>query len=152
MKLLIAAAVLALAGAGALTCAAPALAADADGPVFDNGPVWDYSMIQTKDGHFDDYMSWLSTSWKAQEEALKKAGVIIDYKVLLVGSPRAGEPDIILAQEYRNMAAFDRSPAEDYAMQAKIFGPAPKANAEQAARGAIRTVLGDMMVREAVLK
>ena len=147
MKLLIAAVTLLLAGA-----AVPACAADADGPAFDVGPVWDYSMIQTKDGHFDDYMAWLSTSWKAQEEALKKAGVILDYKVLLVSSPRTGEPDIILAQEYKNMAAFDRSPAEDYALQAKIFGPLPKANAEQAARGAIRTVLGDMLVREAVLK
>lgn len=147
MKLLAAAAAAAL----ALTAAGPALAAD-DGPAFDIGPVWDYSMIQTKDGHFDDYMAWLSTSWKAQEEALKKAGVIIDYKVLLVASPRSGEPDIILAQEYKNMAAFDRSPAEEYALQAKIFGPAPKANAEQAARGAIRTVMGELMVREAVLK
>lgn len=147
MKLLIAAAALALAGA-----AAPASAADTDAPAFDVGPVWDYSMVQTKDGHFDDYMAWLSTSWKAQEEALKKAGVIIDYKVMLVNSPRAGEPDIILAQEYRNMAAFDRSPAEEYALQAKIFGSLPKANAEQAARGAIRTILGDMLVREAVLK
>ncbi|MGA0603129.1 hypothetical protein ACO2Q3_20650 [Caulobacter sp. KR2-114] len=146
MKRLVAAAIMAAA------TATPALAADADGPVFDNGPVWDYSMIQTKDGHFDDYMSWLSTAWKAQEEALKKAGVILDYKVLLVASPRAGEPDIILAQEYKNMAVFDRTPAEEYALQAKISGGLPKANAEQAARGAIRTILGDMLVREAVLK
>jgi hypothetical protein len=109
-------------------------------------------MIRTKDGHFDDYMNWLSTGWKAQEEALKKAGVIIDYKVMLVASPRGNEPDVILAQEYRNMAAFDRSPAEDYALQAKVFGALPKANAEQAARGAIRTILGETLVREAVLK
>lgn len=145
MKLLIAAAALLMAGAS------PALAAD-DGPSFDTGPVWDYTMVQTKDGHFDDYMKWLSTSWKAQEEALKKAGVILDYKVLLVSSPRANEPDIILAQQYKNMAVFDRSPAEDYALQAKIFGSLPKANAEQAARGAIRTILGDVLTREAILK
>jgi hypothetical protein len=136
----------------ALTSAAPAFAADSDAPVFDTGPVWDYSMIQTKDGHFDDYMKWLSTGWKAQEEALKKAGVILDYKVLLVSSPRANEPDIILAQEYKNMAAFDRTPADEYALQAKIFGSLPKANEEQAARGAIRTILGDVLVREAILK
>lgn len=133
-----------------LGSAAPAFAAD--GPAFDSGPVWDYTMIQTKDGHFDDYMAWLATSWKTQEEALKKAGVITDYKVMLVSSPRAGEPDIVLAQQYKNMAVFDRSPAEDYALQAKIFGSLPKANAEQAARGTIRTILGDVLVREAVLK
>src|ERR1700722_12994930 len=66
--------------AAALFAAAPAFAAD-EGPAFETGPVWDFSQVQTKDGHFDDYMAWLDTGWKAQEEALKKAGVIIDYKV-----------------------------------------------------------------------
>ncbi len=137
--------------AAALFAGAPAFAAD-EGPVFETGPVWDFSQVQTKDGHFDDYMAWLDTGWKAQEEALKKAGVIIDYKVYLVESPRQGEPDLVLAQEYKNMAAFDRSVADGYAMQAKIFGSLPKANADQAARGTIRTIMGDVRMREAVLK
>lgn len=149
MKMLISAAAVA---AATLLSAMPALAADPNAPVFDNGPVWDYSMVQTKDGHFDDYMTWLSTSWKAQEEARKKAGVITDYKVLLVSSPRGNEPDIILAEQYKNMAAFDRTPADDYALQAKIFGSIPKSNEQQAARGTIRTILGDVLVREAILK
>ena len=138
--------------AAALLCAAPAIAADANGPVYEKGPVWDFSQVQTKDGHFDDYMQWLDTGWKAQEEALKKAGVIVDYKVYLVADQRQGEPDIILAVEYKNMAVMDASVAEQYAMQSKIFGSLPKANSEQAARGSIRTILGDILVREAVLK
>lgn len=136
--------------ATALVAAAPALAQE--GPAFETGPVWDYTQVQTKDGHFDDYMAWLSTQWKAQEEALKKAGVITDYKVYLVENPRQGEPDIILAQQYKNMAAFDRPVAEGYAMQAKIFGSLPKANADEASRGSIRTVMGGVRMREAVLK
>lgn len=136
----------------ALTAAVPALAADENGPAFDNGPVWDFGQIKTIDGHFDDYMSWLSTSWKPQQEALKKAGLIIGYKVLLVSDPRHGEPDIILATQYANMAAFDRSTTEVYATAAKLFGPLPKANKEQADRAAIRTIMGDMLVREAILK
>lgn len=129
----------------------PAMAAG-DSPAFENGPVWDYAQIQTKDGHFDDYMNWLSTDWKAQEEALKKAGVIIDYKVYLVSNPRQNEPDILLAQEYKNMAAFDTPVAKQYEMQAKIAGSIAKSNQEQAARGTIRTILGDVLVREAILK
>ena len=123
-----------------------------DSPAFESGPVWDYTQIQTKDGHFDDYMNWLSTDWKAQEEALKKAGVIVDYKVYLVANPRQNEPDVVLAQEYKNMAAFDTPVAQQYAMQAKIAGSIAKSNQEQAARGSIRTILGDVLVREAILK
>jgi hypothetical protein len=137
-------------GASTLLAAAPAFADDQ--PTYDKGPVWDFGQVKTVDGHFDDYMKWLSTEWKAQEEALKKAGRILDYKVLLVADPRQGEPDIILATEYKNMAEFDRSTADEYAMQAKISGSVAKANTDQAARSSIRTILGDMVTREAVLK
>jgi hypothetical protein len=136
----------------ALSTAVPALAADENGPSFQNGTVWDFADIKTTDGHFDDYMSWLAGPWKQQQEALKKAGYILSYKVLLVSDPRHGEPDIILATEYANMAAFDRSTTEVYATMAKVIGPLPKAAKEQADRGAIRTVLGDTLAREAILK
>jgi len=132
--------------------ALPAIAADSNAPAFENGPLWDYAQIKTKDGHFDDYMHWLATDWKSQEEALKKAGVIIDYKVYLVQNPRTDEPDVLLAQEYRNMAAFDTPMALQYALQAKIAGSIAKSNQAQAARGSIRTIMGDPLVCEAILK
>lgn len=139
-------------GALSLLAAMPAAAADPDAPAFENGPVWDFGKVRTKDGHFDEYMSWLAGPWKAQEEALKKAGVILAYKVLVVTDPRSDEPDIVLAQEYANMAAFDRSIASQYALQKSIVGSLVQSNKEQADRGSIRTVLGDVMMREAVLK
>ena len=131
---------------------APALAQDDNMPAFENGPVWDIASVQTKDGHFDDYMRWLATDWKRQEEAMKKAGVIVSYHVYLVQNPRQNEPDIMLAQEYRNMAVFDATQAQQYALQAKIAGSVAKSNEAQAARGSIRTLTGDMMMREAVLR
>jgi hypothetical protein len=131
--------------------AAPALA-QTEAPSFNKGPVWEYGQIKTLDGHFDDYMKWLAGPWKDQQEAFKKAGYILNYKVLLVADPRKDEPDIILATEYANMAAFDRSTTEEYAMAEKILGSLSKASKEQAARGAIRTILGSMVVREALLK
>jgi hypothetical protein len=129
-----------------------ASAQDADAPSFAKGSVWDYASIRTKDGHFDDYMKWLSTEWKAQQDALRKAGYVSSYKVMVVADPREGEPDIILATEYPNMAAFDRSVSEEYAFAKKTFGPLAKASKEQADRATIRTVMGDMMLREAILK
>jgi hypothetical protein len=132
--------------------ALPGLAANSNAPSFENGPVWDMAQIKTKDGHFDDYMHWLATDWRSQEEALKKAGVIIDYKVYMVQNARTDEPDVILAQEYKNMAAFDTPMAQQYALQAKIAGSIAKANQQQAARGSMRSIMGDVMLREAVLK
>ncbi len=129
----------------------PALAADM-APPFAIGPVWDYTEIKTKDGHFDDYMRWLSTEWKAQEEALKKAGYIMDYKVFVLADPRGDDPDILLATEYKNMAAMDTPVAEMYAFEAEQMGSVDKANAEQAARGSIRTIMGDVLTREVILK
>ncbi|MBA2933945.1 hypothetical protein HZF05_07510 [Sphingomonas sp. CGMCC 1.13654] len=134
------------------TASIPACAADPDAPAYENGTVWDFTEIKTADGHFDDYMQWLSTQWKTQEEALQKAGVIKSYKVLLVTDPREGEGDVMLAIEYPNMAVFDHSVAEQYALQKKIFGSLAQASQQQAARGAIRTIKADFMMREAILK
>ena len=136
----------------AVSAALIAVPALAEGPAYENGPVWDFAQIKTKDGHFDEYMKWLSTEWKRQEDALKKAGVIVSYKVLLTVDPRDNEPDITLAQEYKNMAAFDTPVAQQYALQAQIAGSIAKSDQQQAARGSIRTIMGDVMMREAVLK
>jgi hypothetical protein len=136
----------------ALAQSAPALAADDEAPAYENGPVWDFAQVQTKDGHFDEYMKWVSTEWKAQEEALKKAGVIVSYKVYLVANARQGEPDVILAQEWANMAAFDRPVADQYRIGKSIYGSLAKSNQAEADRGAIRTVQGNVLMREAVLK
>ena len=142
---------IAFAAAGLL--ATPLLAApDPEAPAYENGTVWDFTEVRTLDGHFDDYMQWLSTQWKGQEEALKKAGVIVSYKVFVAVDPRSNEGDLILAVEYPNMAVFDRSVASQYALQKKIFGSLTQASKEQAARGSIRTLKSDYLMREVLLK
>ncbi len=144
---------LAAVSAMGLLVATPALAApDPEAPSFENGPVWDFTEGKTQDGHFDDYMKWLAGQWKAQEEALKKAGYITDYKVFVMSDPRENEGNIMLATEYPNMAAFDHSVAEQYAMQKRIFGSLTQASQQQAARGSIRTIKADYLMREAMLK
>lgn len=143
---------LVMAATSALVAAVPVRAADDEAPRYEKGPVWSFTDIKTKDGHFDDYMKWVSTEWKAQEEALKKAGHIVDYKIYVVDSPRQNEPDIVLAMEYKNMAEFDRSVADEYAFGKQLYGSMEKANKEQADRGSIRTILGETTMRELTLK
>src|SRR5215203_2299481 len=88
--------------------AAGAVQAQTAERVYDNGPVWVISYIETKTGMFDDYMAYLATKWRETNEADKQAGVVLDYKVLSVDQPRDGEADVILMIQYKNMAAFDR--------------------------------------------
>jgi len=141
-----------LATALAAFAAAPLPAADPDAPSYENGTVWQFTEVKTVDGHFDDYMGWLGSQWKAQEEALKQAGMIKSYKVLMTTDPRENEGDLMLVVEYANMAALDRSIAEQYAIGKKLFGPLAKSNQEQAARGTIRTIKSNYLMREAVFK
>lgn len=133
--------------------AIPSLASAAE-PVrpYDNGPVWDVAAIQTKPGHFDDYMKYVATTWRALNEELKKEGQVLDYKVLTVADPRDNEPDLYLLVEWKNMAAFDTPLDKQDALTRKVFGSVADANKAGMDRESIRTLRGDMLTRELILK
>jgi hypothetical protein len=141
---------LALATAAMLATSVAALAEDAR--PYDNGPVWDVSAILTKPGHFDDYLKFVATTWRAEQEAAKAKGLVLDYKVLTVADPRENEPDLYLMVEYKNMAAFDTPRDEQDALTKKIFGSLPAANKSGIDRESIRTLKGNMLTRELILK
>jgi hypothetical protein len=145
MKMFMRAATLA---AGLTLCAAGGVQAQTAERVYDNGPVWVINYVETKTGMFDDYMAYLSTKWRETNEADKKAGYVLDYKILAVGSPRDHEADVILMVEYKNMAAFDRPLAEAEATSAKAFGSVVKSNQAFAARDSMRTNRGGIIARE----
>jgi hypothetical protein len=138
--------------AATLTLAAGAASAQTAERVYDNGPVWVISYVETKPGMFDDYMAYLSTKWREVNEADKKAGVVLDYKVLAVDSPRDHEPDVILMIQFKNMAVFDRPLAEMEATSAKAFGSVVKSNQAFASRESMRTNRGGLTTREVVFK
>jgi uncharacterized OB-fold protein len=118
--------------------------------VYDNGTVWTISWIETKPGMFDDYMKYVSTTFRQIQETGKKAGRVLSYKILTVDSPRDHEPDVILMVEYKNMAAFDQSLAEQDAVTAAAFGTTVKANQSSVARETLRTLRGSQTARELV--
>jgi hypothetical protein len=138
--------------AGAAMLALPVMASADEARTYDNGPVWNIAYIQTKAGHFDDYMKFVSTSWKAEQEALKAKGLVLDYKVLAPQDPRDNEADLILMIEYKNMAAFD-VPLDDMdAVTKKLSGSITAANKAYADRETIRVEKGQVLTRELVLK
>jgi hypothetical protein len=138
--------------AGAAMLALPVVASADDARAYDNGAVWQIAYIQTKPGHFDDYMKFVSTTWKAEQEAMKAKGWVLDYKVLAPQDPRDNEADLILMIEFKNMAAFD-APLDDLdAVTKKLAGSITAANKDYADRETIRVEQGQVLTREQVLK
>lgn len=129
-----------------------ATATFANGTHYNDGPVVNVAFIRTADGHFDDYMQWLATTWKKQEEAAKKAGLILSYRVLIAEPHNPNDPDVILTIEYKNWAALDGLGAKLDSVSAQIEGSIEKANQAEVDRGKIRTVLGSETLQEALLK
>ncbi|HXW74790.1 MAG TPA: hypothetical protein VEK10_08260 [Steroidobacteraceae bacterium] len=137
----------------ALAALAPlSSAAYADGRYWSDGPVVNVASIRTVDGHFDDYMKWLSTTFKQTQEAAKKAGLILSYRVLVVEARTPQDPDILLVTEFKNWAALDHLGAKLDAVSAQVEGSVEKANQSEADRAKIRTVLGARTMQEAILK
>jgi len=124
----------------------------ADGRDWKDGPVVNAAYIRTVDGHFDDYMHWLATTYKKQEEAAKAAGLILSYRVLVVEARNPQDPDIILVTEFKNWAALDNLGGKLDAVSAKVEGSVDAAAKSEVDRAKIRTVLGSRTMQEAVLK
>ena len=127
-------------------------AAFGDGKDWNDGPVVNAAYVRTVDGHFDDYMHWLATGWKKQEEAAKAAGLITTYRALVVEARTPSDPDIILITEFKNWAALDHLGSKLDQVSAKVEGSVEKADQSEADRSKIRTVLGSRTMQEAVLK
>jgi hypothetical protein len=124
----------------------------ADGRDWNDGPVINVTSIRTVDGHFDDYMHWLATTFKKQQEASKKAGLITAYRVIVIEPRAPNDPDILLVTEYKNWAALDHLGAKLDAVSAQVEGSIEKAAQSEAERAKIRTVLGSRTQQEALLK
>jgi hypothetical protein len=124
----------------------------ADGRDWSDGPVINVSSIRTVDGHFDDYMHWLATGYKKQQEAAKKAGLITGYRVIVVEARGPNDPDVLLVTEFKNWAALDNLGGKFDKIAAEMQGSVDNANKGLADRNAIRRILGSRTEQEAILK
>ena len=127
-------------------------AAYADGRDWNDGPVVNVASVRTVDGHFDDYMHWLATTYKKQQEAAKKAGLITGYRVFVIEARGPNDPDILLVTEFKNWAALDRLGSKMDAVSVEVEGSVEKASQSEIERAKIRTVLGSRTQQEALLK
>ena len=121
------------------------------GTTYNEGPVTEVTYLKIEYGHFDEYVDWLNSTWKPLNEAKKKAGLIIDYRVYTARPRMPEEPNVIFMITYPNMAAFDRQ-AEENEVAVEMIGSAKEQDAARIARSAYRKRLGTDLIREVLLK
>jgi hypothetical protein len=127
-------------------------AAIAEDHPFTEGQVVQVSAIRTEYGKFDDYMKFLDTTWKATQEASKKAGYSTGYKVITVEPRGENDPDIYLVVYFKNWAALDGGTAKGDAIAAQVEGSVAAANKGAVDRGKMRRVLGSWTGQQLDLK
>lgn len=139
----------ALAGILALVTITGAQAADRP---YTEGPVSVVSSIRTEPGQFENYMSFLATTYNSLMEEAKKAGHVVDYAVYTTMPRGPDDPNLYLVVTYKNMAAMDGLSDRMDAVQQKVIGDQAARDAATIARGKMRTQLGSEMIREMILK
>jgi len=140
----------ALVGFAALIAATGAAVA-ADRP-YSEGVVVNVSSVRTEPGMFEEYMKYLAGPYKQLMEEQKKAGIIVDYAVYQVTPRGPNDPDLFLTTTFKNMAALDGLNERSDAITEKFFGDLQQQSSSDIARGKMRTLLGDELIREMDLK
>jgi hypothetical protein len=135
-----------------LSLAFTGVAAVADDHPFTEGPVVNVAAIRTEYGKFDEYMKYLATTWKAEQEAAKKAGYIISYRVVTVEPRGENDPDIYLVVNYKNWAALDGATAKADQILKQVEGTLVASNKGAVDRAKIRRVMGSWTGQELELK
>lgn len=136
-----------------LAMALCALSAQAQQRPYADGPVTIVTSVKVVDGQFENYMAYLDSTWRRVMEESKTAGIVSDFRVYSAQAHTPDEADLFLVVTYPNMAAFDGMDAKMDPIQAKItkmnFKQADEASGK---RTAMRTLIGQQMLRELVFK
>src|SRR5689334_24909455 len=123
---------------------------------YTDGPVTEVNYLQVEYGHFADYIAWLNSTWKPTMEAMKKAELIIDYRVFQASPKSPDQPNIFQYLTFRNMAAYagnigDKSIEAEYVAR-NVIGNTEFQNKKRVERSEYRKVLGTELIREIILK
>lgn len=118
---------------------------------YKEGGVTEVSFIKVKPGQFNNYLKFLDGAYKANMEAMKKAGLITGYAVYSSQARSPSDADLILTVTYPNMAALDRSDEAD-AISVKVLGSLDSQAKASADRESMRELLGSQLTRELILK
>ena len=140
---------LSVAATAAMICITSAFAQESS---YTPGTVWVFSNIQVEPGQFERYLDYLSGDWKKLNEFGKKEGYVVSYHVLTVNNRRSGEPDLVLAVEYRDYFGNAEQLAQQKKLAAFRASDARKMDAASGERKVLRKLIGGMEMQELKLK
>jgi hypothetical protein len=119
---------------------------------YHNGSVWDVAFIRMKPGMETAYLSYVAGQWKAEQEAQKKDGNVLSYKVLSVEGHNPGEFNLMLMTEYKNLATMEANEDKADAVAQRVIGDDEKQRQGYKERLEIREVMGNRLAREIILE
>ncbi len=119
---------------------------------YHDGSVWDLAFIRMKPGMETAYLNYVAGPWKAQQEAQKKEGNVLSYKVLSVEAHTPGEWNLMLMTEYKNLATMEANQDKVEAVMQKVIGNDEKQMQGYKERAEIREVMGNRLAREMILE
>ena len=117
-----------------------------------NGSVWNVAFIRMKPGMETAYLNYIATDWKRNQEAMKKEGLILSYKVLTTEAHGAADFNIMLMTEYKDLATMEANEAKEDNLAQQVVGNDDKQRQGYKDRLEIREVLQDRLAREIVLE
>lgn len=117
-----------------------------------NGTVWDIAYIRMKPGMETAYLNYLAGPWKANQEAAKKEGLILSYRVIGVEGHGPNEWNLMLMTEYKDLATMEGNEDKGDALAQKMIGNDEKQMQGYKDRSEIREVMGNRLGREIVLE
>jgi hypothetical protein len=118
---------------------------------YHTGSVWNIAFIRIKPGMDTAYLNYVAGQWKAEQEAQKKDGNILSYKVLSVEAHTPGEWNLMLMTEYKSLAAMEANEDKAEAVAQRVIGNDEKQMQGYKERAEIREVMGERLAREVIL-
>jgi hypothetical protein len=129
---------------------------DADGFLegrnYKGAGVWVMLFVRVHPGQENLYFNYLADVWKRQQEALKKEGIILSYKVLQANAGHKEDYNVVLMTEYASRTAMDENSAKADTIVRGIVGTDEKMAEAFRDREKVRKIFGGKITREIILR
>jgi hypothetical protein len=125
----------------------------AQNPNYDNGPIWRVTYYHIKPGQGEPFWKDFREHLKPTYDALKKEGIIADYKVwtnITTDSPQ--DWDVAFGFMYPNWAALDQGDAKGATIVARHYGSREAMIEAGKKRNDIREVVASKLAHEVMPK
>lgn len=91
-----------------------------EGRNYKEGTCWIVTFMKHKAGQDIFYLNALADVWRKQQEALKKEGLILSYKVLQSNATRLEDYNLTLLVEYKDLKSWEANADKQAVIMKKV--------------------------------